>query len=69
LHAARWNTRAIYCLIADFLLPKWRKDLEALLDFVTHEWQEAWFSIQMYDENIYKSLLAAIEKLKVRLLS
>ena len=43
--------------------------MEALLDFVTHEWQEAWFSIQMYDENIYKSLLAAIEKLKVRLLS
>jgi hypothetical protein len=67
LHAARWNSRAIYCIIAYFLLPEWRKDLEIVVGFVAYEWQEAWFSGQMYNPEITISLSKAIENLKVTL--
>jgi hypothetical protein len=45
-------------------LPKWRKKLEIVVHFVAYQWQEAWFSGQMYDETITASLTAAIENLK-----
>jgi hypothetical protein len=65
LHSARWNSRAIFCLIAYFLLLEWREKLEIVATFVATEWQEAWFSGQMYNDDITMSLSAAIKNLKV----
>lgn len=64
LHAARWNSRAIYSLVSYFLLPHWRTNLHVVVDFVAHDWQEAWFSKHTYDEKIYTSLSTAISRLK-----
>ena len=64
LHAARWNSRATYCLLAFFLLPQWRMKLETVVIFLAYEWQKAWFSGQMYNEEEAQSLSAAIHNLK-----
>ena len=63
LHSARWNSRAIFALIAFFLLPKWRDQLKATCDFITDVWAKAWFSNQHYLD-AYNKLLAAVFKLK-----
>lgn len=64
LHSARWNSRAIYALIAFFLLPKWRNQLQTTCDFIATAWANAWFSNQHYSEDTYNELHAAVSKLK-----
>lgn len=60
LHSARWNSRAIYALIAYFLIPKWRISLEIPCAFISNTWQEAWFSNQMFNEDIHQKLMDGI---------
>ena len=64
LHSARWNSRAIYALIAYFLLPDWRKQLEVPCNFIANTWCKAWFSNQHYKENIYEDLHQALLNLE-----
>ena len=33
IHFARWNSRAGYCLIANFLLPNWQQRLPPIVHF------------------------------------
>ena len=65
--SAIWNSRAIYCLLAYFLLPKWREMLEASVSFTASGWQEAWFSDKKFHTERYNNLLASIKKLNVNL--
>ncbi|KAG0714665.1 hypothetical protein GWK47_013663 [Chionoecetes opilio] len=63
LHSARWNSRAIYTLIAYFLLPSWRSVLELPACFIAEKWQETWFSTKKFKETTYDNLLLGITKL------
>ena len=60
----RWNSRAIFALIAFFLLPKWRGQLKTVCDFIAATWAKAWFTNQHYLEDTYNDLHAAVSKLK-----
>lgn len=60
LNSARWNSRAIYALIAYFLLPSWRNMLERPLSFIANSWQEAWFTNQKFKETSYNSLFLGV---------
>ena len=64
LHNARWNSRAIYTVIAYFLLPSWRRSLQKPARFIANAWQEAWFTDQKYSEVIYDRLSIAITGLE-----
>ena len=44
IHSARWNSRAVYCLIANFLMPNWQQRLATNANFIRFEWITAWFS-------------------------
>ena len=62
IHSARWNSRAIYSLIAYFLLPNWRAVLEKPITFIATGWQEEWFSNQRFTNDKYDKLLAHIKE-------
>lgn len=64
LHSARWNSRAIFALIAFFLLSKWRDQLQSTCNFIATVWSTAWFSNQHYSEDTYNEIHAAVSKLK-----
>ncbi len=64
LHNARWNSRAIYAMIAYFLIPRWRVTLEISSSFIANAWQEAWFSNQRFKDGIYQRLFDAIFELE-----
>src|SRR5215469_8826000 len=64
LHNARWNSRAIYTVIAYFLLPSWYRSLQKPARFIANAWQEAWFTDRKYNEVIYDRLSIAITGLK-----
>ena len=64
LHNVRWNSRAIYGLIAFFLLPSWRGQLKVLCDFIACTWAKAWFSNQHFSEDTYNKLHTAVSELK-----
>ena len=63
LNNARCNSRATYALISYFLIPKWRISLEAPCYFIANTWQEAWFSNQIFKEDVYDNLLQSISEL------
>ena len=63
LDNARWNSRATYALISYFLIPKWRIALEAPCPFIANAWQEAWFSNQIFKEDVYDNFLQWISQL------
>lgn len=64
LHSARWNSRAIYTLIAYFLLPEWRDILRIPSTFIANGWQDAWFSDQKFKETLYENLYSTIKEVK-----
>lgn len=64
LHSARWNSRAIYALIAYFLLPSWRIILELPVSFIANSWQEAWFTDQKFKDSSYEDLHFGITELR-----
>ena len=63
MNNARWNSKAIYCIIGFFLLPNWREKLGKLCEFICYEWADAWFSDQRYNELSYNSLLSSLDKI------
>ena len=72
LHNTRWNSRAIYPIYTliytiythiYFLIPKWRVILEKPCSFISNVWQEAWFSKQMFNEEVYQNLMNSISEL------
>lgn len=66
LHQARWNSRAIYAVIAFFLLPDWRRILGTACDFISYEWADAWFRTQHYNEATFNELLTSLRKTKCK---
>ena len=64
MHNARWNSKAIYTLLAYFLLPNWRKKLQPICHFIANEWKMAWFSDQRFNPIIFHVMSSAIRKLK-----
>ena len=65
LNAARWNSRAIYCFIGYFLLPQHREILYPVVNFISSEWMEAWFSDQKFADRRCVALRTALQDLKV----
>ena len=63
LHNARWNSRATFALLAFFLIPSHRENLEKVCNFISNEWAEAWFSNQHYKKSIYQDLFRGITEL------
>lgn len=66
LHQARWNSRAIFAVIAFFLLPEWRQILGTACDFICNEWADAWFSTQYFNEASFNELLTSLRKTKCK---
>lgn len=60
---ARWNSRAIYALLAYFLLPHWRKQLMVPCIFISGVWSKAWFSSHVYDSCIYEILHSSLKEI------
>ena len=46
---ARWNSRAIYTLLAFVLMPELRQKTEAACDFISGTWSDNWFSAQFFN--------------------
>lgn len=46
---ARWNSRAIYILLAFILMPEFRQTAKAACDFISGSWSEIWFSSQFFN--------------------
>ena len=65
LNAARWNSRAIFCLIGYFLLPQRSDSLYKESNFISYQWMGAWYSGQKFNEKIATSLKTSLESLKV----
>ena len=57
---ARWNSRAIYALLACILLPEFRQSAEgqSSCDFISGTWSDIWFSGQVYNQDNYNNLAA-----------
>lgn len=57
---ARWNSRAIYALLAYILLPEFRQSAEgqSSCDFISGTWSDIWFSGQVYNQDNYNNLAA-----------
>lgn len=64
LHQARWNSRAIYTIMAFFLLPNWRSILCKACNFICFEWADAWFHSQHYFKPSYQKLLTSLKETK-----
>ena len=66
LHQARWNSRAIYAVIALFLIPEWHSILAPACDFICYEWANAWFHSQHYNEASFNELFTSLIKIKCK---
>ncbi|XP_075205826.1 phosphatidylcholine transfer protein isoform X1 [Anomaloglossus baeobatrachus] len=66
LHMARWNSRAVYAVIAFFLIPEWRRVLGIACDFIYYEWVNAWFQSQHYNKASFNELLTSLTKTKCK---
>ncbi|XP_073414115.1 N-terminal Xaa-Pro-Lys N-methyltransferase 2 isoform X1 [Dendrobates tinctorius] len=66
LHMARWNSRAVYAVIAFFLIPEWRRVLGIACNFICYEWANAWFQSQHYNEASFNELLTSLTKTKCK---
>lgn len=43
---ARWNSKAIYCLMQELLLETTNDSISSLNDFIVHQWAPVWFGIR-----------------------
>lgn len=59
---ARWNSKAIYALLAFLLHPKCREDTRLLncCRFISGVWSSIWFSNQVYDKSNFSNLRASL---------
>lgn len=58
---ARWNSRAIFLLLAYILIPEDRPQLEMGVKFVTGKWADIWFSDHIFHPDNGKELQNAIK--------
>ena len=63
LRNARWDFRVTFALLAFFLIPSNRENLEKVCNFVSNEWAAAWFSNQHYKKSINQDLFRGITQL------
>ena len=61
LSNARWNSRAIYALIAYILMPSTRTQLHRVCYFVAYEWADKWFADQLFRDEDYDELYNALK--------
>ena len=62
LRNARWNSRAIYTLLAFILMPEFRKKAEAAYDFISGTWSDIWFSAQFFNPADFDHLSEACQE-------
>ena len=62
LSNARWNSRAIYTLLAFILMPEFRQKAEAACDFISGTWSDIWFSAQFFNPADFDHLSEACQK-------
>ena len=60
LHNARWNSRAIYALLAFILTESDNNQLRLICDFIASNWSDIWFSDMQYSEHDFQNLEQAI---------
>ena len=59
LSNSRWNSRAIYTLLAFILIPEYQQSTKLACDFICGKWGDTWFSSQMYNPSNFKQLSEA----------
>ena len=62
LSNARWNSRAIYTLLAFILIPEFRQKAEAACDFICGSWADIWFSAQCFNPADFDTLSEACKE-------
>lgn len=59
---ARWNSRAIYILLAFVLIPEFRQTAEAACDFICGSWADIWFGNQYFNITDFDNLSEACKR-------
>ena len=62
LSNARWNSRAIYTLVAFILMPEFWQKAEAACDFTSGTWSNIWFSAQFFNPADFNHLSEACQE-------
>ena len=62
LSNARWNSTAIYTLLAFILMPEFRQKAEAAFDFISDTWSDIWFSAQFFNPVDFDHLSEACQE-------
>lgn len=62
LSNARWNSRAIYTLLAFILIPEYRQTAEAACNFISGSWADIWFSAQCFNPADFDNLSEACKE-------
>ena len=62
LNNARWNSRAIYTLLAFILMPEIRQKAETACDLIIGSWSDIWFSAQFFNLANFDHLLEACQE-------
>ena len=62
LSNARWNSRAIYTLLAFILMPEFRQITETACDFIIGSWSDIWFSAQFFNPANFDHLSEACQE-------
>ena len=60
--SARWNSRAIYTLLAFILMPEFRQKAETACDFIIGSWSDNWFSAQFFNPANFDHLSEACQE-------
>jgi hypothetical protein len=58
---ALWNSRAILALLAFIVMPKARKKLTKVCNFIANVWADHWFADQKYCISDYEELVEALQ--------
>jgi len=59
---ARWNSRAIYILLAFILIPEFLQTTAAACDFISGSWADIWFSAQCFNLADFDSVSEACKE-------
>lgn len=61
---ARWNSRAIFAILAFILLPNYREKLLSICKFICGPWYDVWFSDHCFRTNNFSSLKNSLTPFK-----
>ena len=62
LSNARWNSKAIYTLLAFILMPEFRQKAETTCDFIIGSWNDIWFCAQLFNPANFDHLSEACQE-------